>query len=456
MALTGIDISSWQAGIDVSAVPSDFVIIKATQGTAYVNPDMARTATATIKSGRGLGLYHFATVGDAVAQADHFLATVGDRVGSAVLVLDWEADAVTQGPGWALAWLDRVHEITGVKPLIYMSASVTGEHDWSAVVAADYGLWVAAYALGYAPISGYSVPDGPTGVRGWSSPAMWQFTSSGHLSGWGGALDMNVFYGDRAAWDAYAAATTTEGDTTKINIEKGIRYLLATCADPAVGYSQPNRTNPNSRDLDCSRFMQTYVRTCGSPITAGLVYTGNMHTMLPACGWRWHAGLAGIKRGDILWRSGHTAAYIGDGSRCEAWIDEVGGITGPREGDQTGQEVRQHRPWNDLTWDGYFVAPKSTPTPAPAPAHTPIPVTIDDLEEVISTMKATHIVFENAGRIGIANVLAGTYTFAPNPQALADRRTVLARSGAKVAEWKSLGARSNTIADLDALGTEVK
>lgn len=36
MTLNGIDISNWQAGINLSAVPADFVIIKATEGTTYV------------------------------------------------------------------------------------------------------------------------------------------------------------------------------------------------------------------------------------------------------------------------------------------------------------------------------------------------------------------------------------------------------------------------------------
>ena len=42
MAMNGIDIASYQTGIDLSVVPCDFVIVKATEGTGYVNPDFAR------------------------------------------------------------------------------------------------------------------------------------------------------------------------------------------------------------------------------------------------------------------------------------------------------------------------------------------------------------------------------------------------------------------------------
>ena len=39
MAMNGIDIASYQAGIDLGAGPEcDFVIVKATEGTGYVEP----------------------------------------------------------------------------------------------------------------------------------------------------------------------------------------------------------------------------------------------------------------------------------------------------------------------------------------------------------------------------------------------------------------------------------
>ena len=39
MTMNGIDVSNWQAGINLAAVPADFVIMKATQGTNYISPD---------------------------------------------------------------------------------------------------------------------------------------------------------------------------------------------------------------------------------------------------------------------------------------------------------------------------------------------------------------------------------------------------------------------------------
>ena len=52
MALNGIDVSNWQAGINLNAVPCDFVICKATQGTGYTSPDCVRQVEQAINAGK--------------------------------------------------------------------------------------------------------------------------------------------------------------------------------------------------------------------------------------------------------------------------------------------------------------------------------------------------------------------------------------------------------------------
>lgn len=205
--LNGIDISAWQRGINLDAVPADFVIIKATEGLNYVNGDCDRAYQQAKAAGKKLGVYHFADGNSSgVAEADYFVDNVAGYVGEAILVLDWETHAVTRGPGYAKEFLDRVQARTGIKPMIYMSGSVVNEWDWSSVVAGDYGLWVAYYSTD--SCDGYW-PDAPTyPISDWSGAAMLQYTSGGYLPGWGDRLDLNVFYGDPAAWDAYAGGGT--------------------------------------------------------------------------------------------------------------------------------------------------------------------------------------------------------------------------------------------------------
>lgn len=208
MSLNGIDISNWQKDIDITKVPCDFVIVKATEGTGYVSPSCDRQFQQALGAGKKLGVYHFASGLDANAEADFFVKNIKGYIKKAILVLDFEDKAVSRGPSWAKQWLDRVYAATGVKPLIYMSNSVVHQYDWSAVVNADYGLWNAGYYAYGTKFYNYK-PDAPLkgGTGKWPGAAIYQYSSEGRLSGYNGNLDINVFYGDAKAWDAYAGCS---------------------------------------------------------------------------------------------------------------------------------------------------------------------------------------------------------------------------------------------------------
>ena len=91
MSLNGIDISSHQAGINISKLTTtDFVIVKATQGTTYVNTYFDKHYNDVKKAGKLLGTYHYFGGNDPVKEADFYIKTVGKRVGEGILVLDWE------------------------------------------------------------------------------------------------------------------------------------------------------------------------------------------------------------------------------------------------------------------------------------------------------------------------------------------------------------------------------
>ena len=194
----GIDISSHQAGLNVAALWADFVIVKATEDDDYVNPYMVSQANATLGASKRLGFYHFARPGDAAAQARYFVSAVGSLRGKATLWLDWEANAVEQGPGWAKTFLDTVRALTGATPGIYMNGSAVNGYDWSAV-ASQYPLWYAG-GPDYSDYgSSYSDPAVPN-VSYWGAPLIHQYTEDGRLPGYNGTLDLNRLR-DRAAWD---------------------------------------------------------------------------------------------------------------------------------------------------------------------------------------------------------------------------------------------------------------
>ena len=205
MSLKGIDISNHQRGLDISKIDCDFVIIKATEGKSYVDKSCDGFFQQALSLGKKLGVYHFANNSDNTAkqEADWFIQNTQGYIGKAIPILDWE-DNITDNVPWVLEWLQRVEEAYGCKPLIYMSESVVNRHDWSPVANANYGIWVAKYRdnlpdYNYDMSKAGNMPS----IKYWSTMALWQWTSTGRLNGWNGNLDLDVFYGDAAAWDKY-------------------------------------------------------------------------------------------------------------------------------------------------------------------------------------------------------------------------------------------------------------
>lgn len=182
MTLTGIDVSSYQKNLNVANYPCDFVICKATEGTGYVNPVCDVHYQQAKASGKLLGVYHYArpdTGNSAVAEADYFLGNIKGYIGEAVLALDLECSGWQNFSTWAKAWLNRVYERTGVKPLFY-SPGAGFQNFKNMLNAGNYGVWACSadsYYKGSTIVMKQSVYDN---------------------------LDHDVFYGDKNAWMKYA------------------------------------------------------------------------------------------------------------------------------------------------------------------------------------------------------------------------------------------------------------
>lgn len=205
MALYGVDISKWQS-VGTGDSAKDFVICKATEGTGYVDPNCDKHYQRAKGQGKLLGFYHFArpdlNKGEQGAknEAAYFVNNCRNYFGEAIPCLDWEQPGTTGQVDWAKAWLDEVYRLTGVRPLIYMSASVVNNNNWSCI-ANDYGLWIAGYP------SAYNVKNPPTPsvnampykIGAWKFWAIWQYSSSA------GTLDRDIANMDATGWHKYAA-----------------------------------------------------------------------------------------------------------------------------------------------------------------------------------------------------------------------------------------------------------
>lgn len=194
--LNGIDISSWQADLDVGAMKTcDFVIAKATEGVSYVNPCCDRHVQQAIAAGKLWGFYHFANMGDPAAEADYFVGNTANYFKRGIPVLDWEQQ---QDVGWVNRFVRRVREKTGIWPWIY-------GNPWrfdQGGVEPNCARWVAAYPPVTRPGFDYAgeCPSADGNV------VCWQYASDGRVPGYGGNLDVNHYYGDRDSWLRYAGA----------------------------------------------------------------------------------------------------------------------------------------------------------------------------------------------------------------------------------------------------------
>ena len=441
MTLNGIDIASWQAGINISKLTTtNFVIVKATGGTGYTNPYWKQWADQTLNGKKLLGFYHFAQDscgGTAKAEAEHFVNKVKDYVGKASLYLDWEANALPLGPKWAKAWLDRVYALTGVKPGIYMSKSVANGYDWSAVKKAGYCLWVAQYP-NYNKTNYQTKPwtdDSPFGP--WSKPTIFQYTSSGRITGYNADLDLDLYHGDAEAWRAMsvkggvvAKATAVVNSTVTANLpaankvaincaEVAAKIHQRMCDDDKFGYSWDERYGTNTDkvtwviegrsytlnrgDYDCSSSVITAWKMAlqGTKYEGrldGAVTTHNMRSVFKASGLFevWDTSSTYAVRGDVYLNDSNHTAICQDGGRgdgpygkdmlSEFCINEKGGVYGGKRGDQTGYEAYVHEFYE--YWDGWdctlhynhkadTVAPASSPTQTTAGGESVAKLNVD-------------------------------------------------------------------------------
>ncbi len=200
MSMNGIDISNWQNGINLDAVPYDFVIAKATQGKSYVSPDCARQVEQARARGKLFGVYHYIDGSGAIGEADFFIDNIKNWVGEGMLCLDWESN---QNSAWGnedylRQVAQRVIDRTGIPPVIYVQQSRMAQVRPIAD-ALNCALWIAQYANMNA--TGYQ--DAPWNEGAYSC-AIRQYSSCGRLSGYSGNLDLNKAYMDAAAWKKYA------------------------------------------------------------------------------------------------------------------------------------------------------------------------------------------------------------------------------------------------------------
>ena len=250
MGLNGVDVASYQSKLKPSAMTTtQFVIVKFTQGTWYVNPCAEKQYAGAKAAGKLLGAYHYAEGGDAKAEAQYFVKALGNRVGECILALDWEGrDNPKFGSGqdvaWCLTWLNEVYRLTGSRPLIYMSKSVCRKYDWSPV-AVNYPLWCAQYGSNNATDYQTSPWTDKNGFGAWKSDTIRQYSSHGRITGYGGNIDLNKAFLTAEQWRAMAKGTPTKPPE---QVKQNPIDVAISIADAEVGYREGSNNHTKYGD----------------------------------------------------------------------------------------------------------------------------------------------------------------------------------------------------------------
>ncbi|MFB4309526.1 glycoside hydrolase family 25 protein [Actinomadura sp. GTD37] len=147
--LHGVDVSSYNPSYDADGL--DFVIVKATEGRSYTNPERAKQAARARDAGCVVGFYHFLHGGRGLrlarisAQARYFVEHCGAEDGD-FLALDWETDP--RGRRATSAQKDKfLRKVKKLRPghrvILYCNRDL-----WTRKDTGDYnadGLWIADY-----------------------------------------------------------------------------------------------------------------------------------------------------------------------------------------------------------------------------------------------------------------------------------------------------------------------
>lgn len=213
MTLYSVDVYSGSSDSIVRDPHAQAVIVKATQGTTYVNPKCNHQWDLAGQLGKLRGIYHYAGGGNPETEANFFINNIKNYVGKGILILDWEKRQNDSwgNTSWCLRFVKEVHRLTGVYPLLYVQESAV----WQvANCAALCGLWGAKYPY---VTHGWTVPNMSFATGAYKVLTGWQFTGSD--------MDRSIWYLDAAGWNRLAQPNEQAKVVTKSGSLDSIRFV---------------------------------------------------------------------------------------------------------------------------------------------------------------------------------------------------------------------------------------
>lgn len=234
--MIGIDVSNWQNGLSLEKNKDylDFVIMKATEGIGFIDKSFADFVVQSTKLGLLQGCYHFArpdlhgTVEMMNEEAEHFVNAVDQQglIGKAILVLDWEVNPMDR-EDLILAWLNKVVQLTGIRPFIYGSKSLFTLTAFKNLIE-DWPIWMAAW-----PNSNIlKIEDALKWVNNYEAKRttvpwlIWQFANAGILKGSNMHVDLNWSDMGPDDWMYFAGYNITDIEIKKEFITDDMQWAI--------------------------------------------------------------------------------------------------------------------------------------------------------------------------------------------------------------------------------------
>ena len=217
----GIDVSNWQNGLIPSSLDVDFCIIKATEGIGFTDSSCNGFVQNCIANNILWGFYHFARENSPEDEALYFFNECRNYFNHGIPVLDYE----TSNPNnveWCERFLEKLHDLSGIWAMLYISASRCGEYE-NSWIPEKCGLWVAGYPY---QIMEWENGNCPYNIYPWKFAAIWQFTSNLVLSGYDRYLDGNIAYMDSDGWMKYAGAQDASVPIPAKSVDDLVREVL--------------------------------------------------------------------------------------------------------------------------------------------------------------------------------------------------------------------------------------
>lgn len=210
--MRGIDVSHWKSDLNLQHAKKagcEFVIAKATQGTAYKDTTCSKFVLQAQNLNMLVGVFHFAAGYNPESEATHFHNTAKSLKGKALFVLDYEIQCDRNIYGSNRQWIERFitkfYQLSGRYCMIYIDNRYLSQLKTSWIVD-KCPLWLARYPKRYTTWTN----DKPPSYSPWSKLTIWQFTSTLRISGYSGDLDGNMAYITANEWDNLVGGKTAQ------------------------------------------------------------------------------------------------------------------------------------------------------------------------------------------------------------------------------------------------------